>query len=120
MAKKLEDDDWVEWRSNQNRKKNQTNEWKEAQKQGIKKKYNDPKFLEEDRKRKLEVMKKRNQGEEVKNRLGIVVTLLGEFDCVRHAWQAQCEKDPDTIKNPHNWFKKMCKEYPNDYYKKNP
>lgn len=51
---------------------------------------------------------------------GYIITPLGKFLTVRYAWQAHCKQDPNTTKNPHNWFKKMCKDYPNDYYRKSP
>ena len=112
------DPKWIKRNAEKNRKMTQGSKWKQAQKEGIQKKLKDTAWLEEHKKRTKKLSL--NRSEKIKNRLGAVITPIGEFDCVKHAWQAHCEQDPNTVKNPHNWFKKMCKDYPNDYYKKSP
>jgi len=98
----------IKERSNTNWKKNLT--------EANRKKAKDPNWLEAKSKGGKKSSSKRIKTM-AKNK-GYIVTPIGEFLTVKYAWRAHCEKDLSTDKNPHNWFKKMCKDFPNDYYKK--
>jgi hypothetical protein len=52
----------------------------------------------------------------IANKNGFIITPYGKFLSVRSAWNEE-KKHNDVIANPHNWFLKMFKEQPSNYYK---